>query len=53
MVRITTNFKNKTGQITLEQLRAIDRTRIIKILGKVDKIAENTILNMLSIMFQR
>lgn len=51
--RITINFKNKTGQIALDQLRSIDRTRIIKILGKVDKIAEDTILNTLSIMFQR
>lgn len=51
--RITTNFKNKTGQIALDQLRSIDRTRIIKVLGRVDKIAEDALLNTLSIMFQR
>jgi len=51
--RITTNFKDKTGQIALDQLRSIDRTRIIKILGKVDKVTEDTLLNTLSIMFQR
>jgi mRNA interferase MazF len=51
--RITTSFKNKTGQIALDQLSSIDRTRIIKILGRVDKIAEDMILNTLAIMFQR
>lgn len=51
--RITTNFKNKTGQVALDQLRAIDRTRIIKRLGQVDKITEDAILNTLAILFQR
>lgn len=51
--RISTKFKNKTGQVALDQLRAIDRTRIIKILGSVDKTTEDTLLNTLSIMFQR
>ena len=51
--RVNINFKNKKGQIALDQLRVIDRVRIIKVLGSVDEDAENNILHTLSIIFQR
>ena len=51
--RVSTKFKNKEGQIALDQLRAIDRTRILQKLGSLDKETENNILNILMVMFQR
>ena len=51
--RVTLNFNNKKGQITLDQVRSIDRTRVIKILGHLEEDVENDVLNLLSVMFQR
>ena len=33
--RVSTIFQNKEGQIALDQLRAIDRVRIVKKLGVI------------------
>ena len=51
--RILTEFKDKKGQIALDQLRSIDRTRIVKKLGVIDKEAQNKVLDLLSIIFQK
>jgi mRNA interferase MazF len=51
--RVNTFFNNKAGQVALDQIRAIDRTRIIKKIGQVDEDTRETILKTLSIMFQR
>ena len=51
--RIMTEFKDKKGQIALDQLRSIDRTRIVKKLGVIAKEAQNKVLDILSIMFQK
>ena len=51
--RVTLNFNNKKGQIALDQVRSIDRTRIIKILDSLDADVENNVLNLLGVMFQR
>ena len=44
--RVTLNFNNKKGQIALDQVRSIDRTRIIKVLASLDEDMENTVLNL-------
>ncbi|MCE3044447.1 type II toxin-antitoxin system PemK/MazF family toxin [Legionella sp. 16cNR16C] len=51
--RILTEFKDKKGQIALDQLRAIDRTRIVKKLGVIEVEAQNKVLDLLSIIFQK
>lgn len=51
--RILTEFKDKKGQIALDQLRSIDRTRIVKKLGVIDKETQNNVLDLLSIIFQK
>ncbi len=51
--RILTEFKDKKGQIVLDQLRSIDRTRIVKKLGVIEKEAQNKVLDLLSIIFQK
>ena len=45
--------KNKKGQIALDQLKAIDRSRLIQKLGVLDKKAQLNVLTILTIMFQR
>jgi mRNA interferase MazF len=51
--RILIEFKDKKGQIALDQLRSIDRTRIVKKLGVIEKEAQNKVLGLLSIIFQK
>lgn len=51
--RVLTEFKDKTGQIALDQLRSIDRIRIVKKLGAIDREAQNKVLDLLSIIFQK
>ena len=51
--RVIVNFNNQTGQIALDQLRSIDRTRLIKVLGSLDEETENNVLDLLGVMFQR
>jgi len=43
--RIPCRFKGKSGHIVLDQLRTIDRNRLIRPLGKLQ---ENVMLNILS-----
>ena len=35
--RVEVNFKEKKGEIVLDQIKTIDKTRIIKLLGNIDK----------------
>lgn len=51
--RIMTQFKDKTGQVALDQLRAIDRSRIVQKLGVIDKETQHNVLNILSVLFQK
>jgi len=51
--RVDTKFKNKKCQIALDQIRVIDRSRIIKVLGHVDDEAQRNILHLLPAMFGR
>ncbi len=51
--RIDSSFKDKKGQIALDQIRVIDRSRIIKVLGSISESVQNNILNTLAIMFSR
>jgi len=50
--RVKTIFKNKAGQVALDQIRVIDRTRMIKKIGCVDEGTKQKILNTLSVLFQ-
>ncbi|CAM2744025.1 type II toxin-antitoxin system PemK/MazF family toxin [Legionella worsleiensis] len=51
--RILTEFKDKKGQIALDQLRSIDRTRIVKKIGVIEKETQIKVLDLLSIIFQK
>lgn len=50
--RIKVDFQGKTGQIALDQLRVIDRTRIVKRLGRIQKHdTKEGVLRVLQTMF--
>ena len=49
--RINCTFKETSGQIVLDQIRTIDRKRIIKILGTIDRKSQSKTLNVLATMF--
>lgn len=51
--RVLTEFKDKKGQIALDQLRSIDRSRIVQKLGVIEKKTQNNVLELLSIIFQK
>jgi mRNA interferase MazF len=49
--RVNLTFQGKKGQIVLDQIRAIDKIRLIKRLGKIDKNTAQKVLEILEEMF--
>ena len=49
--RVEIFFEGKFGQIALDQIRTIDKSRLIKKIGKVDKIIQNQITKTLIELF--
>ena len=51
--RVNVLFEGKSGQIVLDQIRTIDKTRLMKKLGKIDDLTAKKVLNLLSEMFSK
>ncbi len=49
--RIPLTFQRKKGQIVLDQVRTVDKTRLAKRLGKIDKNTAARVLAVLQEMF--
>ncbi len=49
--RVPVRFKRKSGQIVLDQIRTVDRTRLVKRLGKVDQGTADNVLALQAEMF--
>lgn len=49
--RVNLTFQGKKGQIVLDQIRTIDKIRLIKRLGKIDKNTAQKVLEILAEMF--
>ena len=49
--RIPVNFEGKDGYIVLDQIRTVDKTRLIKKLGSIDLDSQKAVLNTLAEMF--
>lgn len=49
--RVDLEFNEKKGQIALDQLRVINRVRLIKPLGKLDSKTSNAVLEVLKALF--
>ncbi|MCH2449986.1 MAG: type II toxin-antitoxin system PemK/MazF family toxin [Gracilimonas sp.] len=49
--RVTTTFQGKKGQIVLDQIRTVDKSRLIKKIGSISSSAKEKILSVLQEMF--
>jgi mRNA interferase MazF len=49
--RVLCKFDGKEGQIVLDQLRTVDKIRLVKRLGEVEKEIQKEVLRVLSEMF--
>jgi mRNA interferase MazF len=44
-------FQEKEGQVVLDQIRTVDKTRLLKRLGQLDALAQKRVLAVLGEMF--
>ena len=49
--RVRCRFKGKGGQVVLDQIRAVDRSRLVKKLGRIDGKTAAAVLDALREMF--
>jgi mRNA interferase MazF len=49
--RVPCQFEGKEGQVVLDQLRTVDKTRLVKYLGRIDAEAQTAVLGTLAKMF--
>jgi mRNA interferase MazF len=49
--RIPVNFAGKQGEIVLDQIRTVDKSRLIKKLGTISEFEAATVLNVLQRLF--
>ena len=51
--RVTCKFEGKTGQVVLDQIRTVDKSRLIRKLGSLSRQTQNTVLAVLNEMFAK
>ncbi len=49
--RVSCSFQGKRGQIVLDQIRTIDKDRLVKRLGTISRSAQKKVLDILQEMF--
>lgn len=49
--RIAVTFQGKSGEIALDQIRAVDKSRLVKRLGKLDAATADAMLDTLGELF--
>jgi mRNA interferase MazF len=49
--RVTCRFKGRSGQVVLDQIRTMDKERLVKRAGRIDRRAAEAVLLVLSEMF--
>jgi mRNA interferase MazF len=49
--RVVCQFQGKDGQIVLDQIRTIDKTRLVKQLGQINQDEQRVVLDTLAEMF--
>ena len=49
--RISTSFEGKKGRIILDQIRTVDKRRLVKVQGKIDESTAGRVLETLAEMF--
>jgi len=49
--RVQCAFKGKEGQVVLDQIRTVDKSRLAQKLGRIDKQTQKKVLSILAEMF--
>jgi mRNA interferase MazF len=49
--RISTTFEGEKGQIVLDQIRTVDKKRLVRVLGKIDDSTAQHVLDTLAEIF--
>ncbi|HYG80397.1 MAG TPA: type II toxin-antitoxin system PemK/MazF family toxin [Pyrinomonadaceae bacterium] len=49
--RVSCRFQGKDGQVVLDQVRTVDKARLVRKLGKIDKQTQANVLSVLGEMF--
>jgi len=49
--RVACRFQGKDGQVVLDQLRTVDKVRLVRRLGRVNKSTQKAVLTTLAEMF--
>ena len=49
--RVSCRFQGKGGQVVLDQIRTIDKTRLLRKLGQIEATAQSDVLTKLAEMF--
>ena len=50
-MRVACQFENKPGEIILDQIRCVDKRRLIKRLGKISDVEGRSVLKVLAEIF--
>jgi mRNA interferase MazF len=51
--RIACSFQGKKGQIVLDQIRTVDKVRLVKRLGRISEKAQDEVVEILQELFQK
>ncbi len=51
--RIKCSFQEKKGQVVLDQIRTVDKRRLVKKLGTINSKAQNSVLSILQELFAK
>jgi mRNA interferase MazF len=51
LTRVAGKFQGKQGQVVLDQIRTLDKTRLAKKLGRIDTQTQSDLLSVLGEMF--
>ena len=51
--RVPCDFQGKSGKVVLDQIRTVDKARLVKRLGRIGKDVEKKVLAVLDEMFAR
>jgi mRNA interferase MazF len=51
--RVECRFQGKDGQIVLDQIRTVDKTRLVKLLGRIRPAPQKAVLEVLGEMFAK
>lgn len=49
--RVSCKFRGKVGQIVLDQIRTVDRARLVRKLGTISRPAQEEVLSVIAEMF--